>query len=561
MKKIRTICWVVTLVLLSSCYEDKGNYDYGNLNEVTIDQADARGTVSVSFGETVTLAPIITSSRGEEGMKNLTYSWVLDGEEISTEPKLEWKAERQTSGLDGNLIFTVTDTATDLEYVVIYTLEVIGKYDGDGIFILSKDRTDNKVKLHMLKEQSEVVDNKNVFSYTFHPDIFSLENEGEALPNSTFKIHEHYAKQILSDDEEEIVNQLSFLSSNDLISADAGSQERTESTLASMFDGGSLPADLAAGVQDVYFGHYLDLVTDTKGHVYTRIKSSDEFFDVDKFLSEPLAYVDPLTNEKETLTGIKLLPLNVNTENCLLYDTDKNRLFVIWDCYYYDFGNSSDNDVVGRLEQVTSKIAQNWPASVPSIETVLGGEYEILHFTPYHDIYNSTSIYCFMTLKHKETGVIYRYEFLLEKAYNKAELSSLSSVAYEEMEPNIASLLTNPNNVVRTMRSMSISFSEAGEGYTFIGAGTDLYAYIRSNPINKLRKVISFDSPIVALIDDDASSWPRRLGVIFQDGNAAVLSVEGAKHSTWDGLRWKSEDLDVGEPIDLFFEAGFGIDW
>ncbi len=561
MKKIRTMCWVATLALLSSCYEDKGNYDYGNLNEVTIDQADARGTVSVSFGETVTLTPIITSSRGEEGMKNLTYSWVLDGEEISTEPKLEWKADHYTSGLDGNLTFTVTDTATDLEYVVIYTLEVIEKYDGDGIFILSKDRADNQVKLHMLKEQSEVVDNKNVFSYTFHPDIFSLENEGEALPNSTFKIHEHYAKQILSDDEEKIVNQLSFLSSNDLISADAGSLERTESTLASMFDGGSLPADLAAGVQDVYFGHYLDLVTDTKGHVYTRIKSSDEFFDVDKFLSEPLAYVNPQTNEKETLTGIKLLPLNVNTENCLLYDTDKNRLFVIWDCYFYDFGNESDNYVIGKVEQITSKIAPEWPDSIPNIETVLGGEYEILHFTPYHDSYNSTSIYNFMTLKHKETGIIYRYEFLLEKEYGNARLT-LDSETYEEMQPDVASLLTNPNNVICTMRSMSISYFESSEKYTFIGVGTDLYVYIRNNPLgSQLRKVISFDSPIVALIDDDAASWPRRLGVIFQDGNAAVLSVEGAKHSTWDGLRWKSEDLDVGEPIDLFFEAGFGIDW
>ena len=68
MKRIFNI--ILLLILFIGCYEDKGNYDYRELQEVVIELPVDR--YSIQFGEALRITPVITTSIPEE---DLRYYW------------------------------------------------------------------------------------------------------------------------------------------------------------------------------------------------------------------------------------------------------------------------------------------------------------------------------------------------------------------------------------------------------------------------------------------------------------------------------------------------------
>lgn len=67
-----TLSIVLGMLCLFSCYEDKGNYDYTDINEIEIDGIEKKYTVSM--GEPLTIRPEIHSTiPGKED--NYTYEW------------------------------------------------------------------------------------------------------------------------------------------------------------------------------------------------------------------------------------------------------------------------------------------------------------------------------------------------------------------------------------------------------------------------------------------------------------------------------------------------------
>lgn len=63
----------MSLLCISSCYEDKGNYDYQSVNKITISGIEKSYTVG--WKDVLTVKPIITSSiPGDE--ENYTYEWI-----------------------------------------------------------------------------------------------------------------------------------------------------------------------------------------------------------------------------------------------------------------------------------------------------------------------------------------------------------------------------------------------------------------------------------------------------------------------------------------------------
>lgn len=560
--KIMKILFLAVLILFSACYEDKGNYDYASLNEVEISRT-SYSIFRVSLGETVTIEPEITCSKGEKGKEKLTYSWVLDGELVSEEPVFEWKAMKYTSNTSGNLLFTVTDTETGLKYYAEYTVKVIERYEGTGVFVLAKNRTTGQLDVHMVKNTDRTENEQTIIDYTPFLNIYSQANGGEFLPTSTFKMHEHYANELTGDGGSEVVNQLTLLSNNELVSVTPGTFIKEESTLSSMFDG-VVPEGVAEGISDIYFGHYLDMIVDKAGRVYTRSKTTDEFFEFDKFLPEPLAYLNPETNEYEVLEGIRLLPNGISTESCLLYDTKKNRMFLAWDFYYEpDFGG--DGYVIGRLDPVTSALNSEWPSGVPTIDQVLA-DYEMVYIAPYREGYTDTSGSYFAVIKDKASGDFYQYEFALNKTWGSASVY-LTSSSYVKMLPKVVELFTNPNNVITTLKLRAIGY-ESGNiqtaSLTFIAEANSLYAYNRNaaGTGSDLQLLYTADSPIVSMACMESSSWSKYLGVAYEDGSFEIITAINAQYDgMWDGHIWKSEGIDLGEPISLYFAAPYDINW
>ena len=79
--KIRNFLYMIFFWMgagIIACSEDKGNYDYTSLNEVTID------SIATSYmreaGSNLYINPHISSL--DEATADLSYSWTIEGEEI-----------------------------------------------------------------------------------------------------------------------------------------------------------------------------------------------------------------------------------------------------------------------------------------------------------------------------------------------------------------------------------------------------------------------------------------------------------------------------------------------
>ena len=563
MKNIKFLFYFIVICgFCSACFEDKGNYDYAGINKITVESGLGSTIIERSIGETVLIEPIVTSSQGEEGLKSLVYSWVLDGQEVSTEPVFEWVVEGTVSDSYGNLILSVTDTETGVVNRIDYTIRVLEVYEGSGLFVLSKNRETGAVEVHMLKRNDLTDENdETVVNYDSYLNIFSSANNGEALPASSFKMHEHYAREITETGSREITNQLTILSNNDLVSVAPGTfLKDAESSLSSMFDG-NVPAGLQEGISDIYFGHYLDLIVDKQGYVYSRSKTTDEFFEFDKFLPEPLAYLNAETGEYEPLKSIKLIPGGLSTETCMLFDTDAKKLFIVWD-FYADTSWGGDGYVIGRVDPITSEWNSSWPANVPVIENALSN-YEWIYLAGYRDGHTDTDASYFALIRNPEDGKCYQYVFQLERGYSNTTMA-LKSVSYSEVSPTTVAMFTNPDNKIMTLKMQSVGWVDGNTqkiSLTLIAEGNSLYAFNRDDPTSAPRLLYTADSPIVDMACMDSSLWPEYVGITYEDGSAEVISVKNAQYSTWNGRVWRSEGLDLGEVISVFYEAPVGWPW
>ena len=62
-------------MVLGSCYSDKGNYDYEDVNEITVDLGGAKYTYVV--GNVAKLEPTLTFATREIAESELEYNWTF----------------------------------------------------------------------------------------------------------------------------------------------------------------------------------------------------------------------------------------------------------------------------------------------------------------------------------------------------------------------------------------------------------------------------------------------------------------------------------------------------
>lgn len=144
--------WLFLLVLLvgaAACSDDKGNYDYRELNEVRIGLKDA---YSVLIRETLTIAPQLSAAHSEFASENYTYEWKVYDAAGSNEPEVIGRTEQldyYVSLLPGTytLVFTVQEKGADIFYRHEAQLEV-KTTTSHGWLVLCNE--DGRVRLDMM---------------------------------------------------------------------------------------------------------------------------------------------------------------------------------------------------------------------------------------------------------------------------------------------------------------------------------------------------------------------------------------------------------------------------
>lgn len=123
---------ITGVCLFSSCYDDKGNYDYNPINELEISGIE-KEYMCEKWDTLKIPEPVITSTQA--GMPAIKYCWEVNGKKVGQQPALQYivsdKAER-----DYKCRLIVSDTVMHVEYYKTFKLKVFTPYS-EGLMVLT----------------------------------------------------------------------------------------------------------------------------------------------------------------------------------------------------------------------------------------------------------------------------------------------------------------------------------------------------------------------------------------------------------------------------------------
>lgn len=141
MKKYIYIAMLLCVGMLGACVEDKGSYDYIELNDLTIEPLEESYTVEQFTN--LQIPTTITARDGAFNPEGYDYKWIIysqndpnfKSDTISTEKDLD----AEVTSIPGNyrLYYEVKDKETDVIYTANVILKVINSYS-EGMMILSR---------------------------------------------------------------------------------------------------------------------------------------------------------------------------------------------------------------------------------------------------------------------------------------------------------------------------------------------------------------------------------------------------------------------------------------
>lgn len=143
-----TIIYLCFLLFTVGCMKDKGNYEYKEINRLSISGLEK--LYSVEQMEVLKLNPKITFSQQES--KDLTYDWQIKYKKISDEPTLNKPVGTDFGRWPASL--TVTDNKTGLKSTYDFEIEVMNPY-GKGLFVLSQ-KEDGTAMLSFQRRYPEI---------------------------------------------------------------------------------------------------------------------------------------------------------------------------------------------------------------------------------------------------------------------------------------------------------------------------------------------------------------------------------------------------------------------
>ena len=175
MKKLLAYVQVLALPFLLACSEDDGNYDYREINDVTISGIEESYT-RLNGAEKLEINPVITTAFNDDS--KLTYEWRLQRNNsaaenyravIGTERDLSWDVQVPYTG-EWDVLFRVTDTETGVVTLANTVLNATTR-TGSGIMLIGEN-TEGKSQVDFISIAGDTLVMTNMM------------NEGTGFSNS-----------------------------------------------------------------------------------------------------------------------------------------------------------------------------------------------------------------------------------------------------------------------------------------------------------------------------------------------------------------------------------------
>lgn len=143
----KAILITLTIILVMGCYNDKGNYDYIDIPEISILNSGDSIFNTISKIDTIKITPKISTNIGHFDENNYTYKWmIIEGStimkgkpvEISTSKELKYFVNLPVNMAGYSIILKIKDKRTNVENSAIWKLNVSNLYS-NGIMAWGED--------------------------------------------------------------------------------------------------------------------------------------------------------------------------------------------------------------------------------------------------------------------------------------------------------------------------------------------------------------------------------------------------------------------------------------
>lgn len=532
--------------LLTACYEDKGNYEYKDVNELTVelDRTDVR----LAMGGTIELHPVIQFVNGTGDSERLEYSWVLtpntdNWEQTYTQEDwntLDFVWEPDFLIPRGQLQLTVTDPVTGLQSFASAYVQVTSRYDTSGAMVLSEK--EGKTMFSFIKGVE--FDGTIPIEVEVYDDVYFKEN-GSDLPAGPVKMHEHYCS------DNSTAGQILVMTRSGAVDI-SGLDFKRDIDLVEAFDGQVYPAGCDY-IGDAMFMNRVDLVMDAQGHVYSRLKNTGDLFHSGYFLPNRLT----VDGEEEPLSECRpILAPYRNLTGGLLFDAGKRRFILVGDTGTGAWDGPEESNA-GRAIVLAN------PVDVPDGYQPLDGmdaDVEVLAV----DHFCNESIYSGMgySVVFCKEDRIWFQEFSVEKEWGVFGFTAVAPDLHE-----IKGLPGKP----------TFAYGQPyykGGYYTnnpvlFLAVGNELYVYDRSNPDEPVVRYNprtpegellpeGFSADIVTM---SCENYGGRWGVVgLADGRVLILKTIQANYPEDQIAYYDSGDFSFGTICHVLCKTG-GENW
>lgn len=513
----KNIIWLFLLVFTTwGCFDDKGNYNYKELNKITFENIPYNN--SIYYGDPLDIVPKLTFALDSVNV-NLKYEWRILEDVIATTPELHIEHFEYYAGKTSTLYFRVEDIDNQMLYIYKFLVTVAGTYQNGWLILAEKD---NKSSLSMIKINKQEDEEGNVTrTYSLDTDIYNKVNDGE-LGTEPIKLHEHFNSQVFSTKGQIMVAQKS------------GSVELEGSSLAKVVDtekefvGDKYPQNFV--LKDVAYTYACGYLLANDGKVYYRVNSSTKEYQSGRFFSMPKK---DLETGKDFNCSRILLP-NFNKSRSLIFldkkDDQHSRMVFLSDSPYYP-----DRSGIQLTDIVLAKDATK-PENFTSLEDID----KDVRFWGWH-INASETIDVISILRNRNDNKYYFHKFDYEINWDDAV----------EYTPRFEKLFVG-NDIVTDKTIFRLS---AGTPFLYFTGGANnnelYYCTIDELTTNYEKVNIPFQDEITSV---EVNLEGDVIGIGLKNGEFYLIDADNTQES---GVLFHADaNKNIGRIVDCIYKVG-----
>ena len=146
--------YILTALILGACAEDKGNYDYDPINDLTISGINTK-TYTLVLGDTLKI-PVTLKRSKENSTENLNYLWEFDGKEVANTQSLCIPSPAGISYGEKKCRYTVTDPATGMKWYQTFTVNIVSPFNWGYYLLTEKEDHSTVISFLPISDSTEI---------------------------------------------------------------------------------------------------------------------------------------------------------------------------------------------------------------------------------------------------------------------------------------------------------------------------------------------------------------------------------------------------------------------